>query len=206
MSSSSMPDDRVSDLTLDAATLRPRVTGEGRLPGDISPRKLVERIVRVDHAGEYGAVRIYEGQLAILGRRSPRSAVIRHMAGQERQHLATFDRLVVERRVRPTALMPFWHVAGFALGAATALMGERAAMACTVAVEEAIDEHYADQAQRLGDDEKDLRSTIERFREEELEHRDTGLAHEAEKTPGYNLLSAAIKAGCRTAIWLSTRV
>ena len=184
----------------------PRVTAEDRLPGDISPRELVERIIRVDHAGEYGAVRIYEGQLAVLGRSAPRAAVLRHRAGQERRHLATFDRLVVERRVRPTLLTPLWHAAGFALGAATALMGERAAMACTVAVEEAIDEHYAGQVRRLGEDEAELRETIARFREEELEHRDTGLAHGAERTPGYALLSRAIKDGCRLAIWLSTRV
>ena len=194
------------DLSLPPATPPPRVTGDDRLPGDLPPRRVVERMIRVDHAGEYGAIRIYEGQLAVLGRSSPRATVIRHMAGQERSHLAAFERLIVERRVRPTLLTPVWHVAGFALGAATALLGERAAMACTVAVEEAIDEHYAGQARRLGDDEAPLRDTIERFRLEELEHRDTGLAHEAEQAPAYPLLSAAIKAGCRAAIWLSTRI
>ena len=181
-------------------------TAETRLPGDPSPRQVVERVIRVDHAGEYGAVRIYQGQLAVLGRRSRRSAVIRRMAGQEQRHLATFSRLVVERRVRPTLLTPLWDVAGFALGAATALMGERAAMACTVAVEEAIDEHYAGQLRELGDEEAELKQTIAEFREEELEHRDTGLAHEAERTPGYAVLSGFIKAGCRAAIWLSSRV
>ncbi len=181
------------------------VTGADRLPGDPSPRAMIERMIRVDHAGEFGAVRIYEGQLAVLDH-SPRAAVIRHMAGQERRHLAEFERLLVERRVRPTALTPLWHVAGFALGAATALMGERAAMACTVAVEEVIDEHYAGQRDRLGADEAALRETIDRFRLEELEHRDTGLAHEAERTPGYELLTGAIKAGCRLAIWLSSRI
>ena len=194
------------DSTPITAPQPPRVTAEGRLPGDPSPRDIVERVIRVDHAGEYGAVRIYEGQLAVLGHEAPRAAVVRHMAGQERRHLAEFERLIVQRRVRPTLLTPLWHAAGFALGAATALMGERAAMACTVAVEEAIDEHYAGQMRELGEDESELRQTIGRFRDEELEHRDTGLAHGAEQAPGYVLLSRAIKSGCRLAIWLSSRV
>lgn len=180
-------------------------TEDRLLPGDPDYRSFIERLVRVDHAGEYGARRIYEGQLAVLGS-SQSAPMLQKMADQERRHLETFERLIVERRVRPTALLPFWHVAGFVLGAGTALMGERAAMACTVAVEEAIDEHYAGQAERLGDDEAVLRDTIEEFRAEELEHRDIGLAHEAEKAVGYPLLSAAIKTGCKAAIWVSERV
>lgn len=176
-----------------------------RLPGDPAPQSEVARMIRVDHAGEYGAVRIYEGQLAVLGR-SPSAAVIREMATQERQHLQRFERLVVERRVRPTALGPLWHVAGFALGAASALLGERAAMACTVAVEEVIDEHYRQQSERLGDSEAVLKATIEEFRGDELEHRDTGLAHSAAEAPAHDLLTAAVKAGSRLAIWLSTRI
>lgn len=184
---------------------RVKETGEDSLPGDPPKDDLIARMVRVDHAGEFGAARIYQGQLAVLGQTEVGPA-IRHMAEQEQRHLDAFDRLLVERRVRPTALSPFWHVAGYALGAATALMGERAAMACTVAVEEVIDEHYADQAARLGDDESELRAMIEEFRGEELEHRDTALDHDAEQAPGYALLSGAIKAGSRLAIWLSTRV
>ena len=180
-------------------------TEHGILPGDLPTEKLLERIVRVDHAGEYGAVRIYEGQLAVLGN-SNKADVIRHMAEQEREHLDKFNELIGARRVRPTALMPVWHAAGFALGAATALMGERAAMACTAAVEEVIDEHYAKQAAALGDDEAELRETIEKFREDELEHRDTAIAHEAEETPGYEALAAVIKKGSKLAIWLSERV
>lgn len=177
----------------------------GGLPGDRDRRAAVARMIRVDHAGEYGAKRIYQGQLAVLGR-GPKGDLIRHMQAQEQVHLDTFSALVARRRVRPTALLPLWHVAGFALGAATALLGERAAMACTVAVEEAIDEHYARQAASLGEDEAELRGTIERFRAEELEHRDIGLAHEAEQAPAYRLLSAAIKAGCKVAIAASERV
>lgn len=174
------------------------------LPGDPTPEERLARLIRVDHAGEYGAKRIYEGQLAVLGHR-PDAAVIRHMAEQEQKHLDEFDRLLVERRVRPTVLHPLWHVAGFALGAATALMGRDAAMACTVAVEEVIDEHYARQAKALGDAEPELKETIEKFRAEEVEHRDIGLAEGAERTPGYDLLKAAIKSGSKAAIWLAER-
>ena len=183
----------------------PKVTGEGRLPGDPDRDELVARMIRVDHAGEYGAVRIYQGQLAVLGKRAGNGA-IQHMLEQEHEHLDTFNRLVVDRRVRPTALTPLWHVAGFALGAATAMLGEKAAMACTEAVEDVIDEHYADQAAQLGDDEAPLRQTIERFRADELEHRDTARDHGARQAPAYELLTGAVKAGSRLAIWLSTRV
>jgi 3-demethoxyubiquinol 3-hydroxylase len=185
-------------------------TGEIRDPGDPDPRALVERTIRVDQAGEYGAVRIYEGQLAALrwtGRaNSEAGRKIAAMARTEREHNKTFDRLMVERRVRPTALQPLWNLAGFALGAATALMGDKAAMACTVAIEETIDEHYANQAATLGDDETELRGTIEKFRAEELQHKDEALAAGAEQAPGYEALTTAIKAGSRLAIWLSTRI
>lgn len=174
------------------------------LPGDPTPEQRLHRMIRVDHAGEYGAKRIYEGQLAVLGRR-PDAAVIRHMAAQEQAHLDAFDRLIGDRRVRPTALHPLWHVAGYALGAATALLGRDAAMACTVAVEEVIDEHYDRQAAALGTEEPALRATIETFRAEEIEHRDIGLAEGAELAPGYDLLKAAIKTGSRAAIWLAER-
>jgi len=182
-----------------------RSTGEGRLPGDPTPQQAIDRIIRVDHAGEYGAARIYAGQLAVLGR-GRKGDLLRHMQAQEQAHLDAFADLIARRRVRPTALLPVWHLAGFALGALTAALGERAAMACTVAVEEAIDDHYATQAAALGDDEAELRETIERFRADELEHRDIGLANEAERAPGYRLLSGAIKAGCRVAIAVSERV
>ncbi len=182
-----------------------RRTGDPRYPGDPDPKALVESMIRVDQAGEYGAKRIYEGQLAVLGR-GDSGPVLRHMAAQEEKHLACFDALVADRRIRPTALQPLWHLAGFALGAGTALMGEKAAMACTVAVEEVIDEHYTEQLETLGDDEEELKETIARFRDEEIEHRDLALERGAEKTPGYELLSAAVKTGSRLAIWLSKRV
>ncbi|MGH7067618.1 MAG: demethoxyubiquinone hydroxylase family protein [Acetobacteraceae bacterium] len=165
----------------------------------------LSRMIRVDHAGEYGAVRIYAGQRAVLGR-GPKGPLLQHMAEQERQHLRAFSDLLIRRRVRPTALLPLWNLAGFALGAATAMMGERAAMAATVAVEEAIDAHYAGQQAALAETDAEVSGLITRCRAEELEHRDLGLANEAERAPGYRLLSAAIKAGCRVAIGLSERL
>ena len=185
-------------------------TGQVRNPGDPEPRQLIERTIRVDQAGEFGAVRIYEGQLAAMrwtGRsHSVAGRKIAAMARAEREHNREFDRLLSERRVRPTALSPLWNVAGFALGAATALMGDKAAMACTVAIEETIDEHYASQAAALGDDEAELRATIEKFRAEEIEHKDAALAAGAEEAPAYSALTSAIKAGSKLAIWLSTRI
>jgi ubiquinone biosynthesis monooxygenase Coq7 len=165
----------------------------------------VKKFIRVDHAGEFGAARIYAGQLAVLGR-GKHGETLREMAAQEQRHLDEFARLIASRRVRPTALLPLWQVAGFALGAATAALGPRAAMACTVAIEETIDAHYAAQAEKLDEDEAELRGTIEQFRLEELEHRDTALANEAEQAPGYRLMTAVIKAGCRAAIRLSEKI
>lgn len=201
---------RPSDSGSEPAPAVPARTNEGWQPGDPTPREFVERVIRVDQAGEFGAVRIYEGQLAALRWRgeadSPAARKIEHMLAQEVEHRRTFDALIADRRVRPTALSPLWSVAGFALGAATALLGDAAAMACTVAVEEAIDEHYAAQRDKLGEDEAPLRETVERFRREEVAHRDEALASGAEGAPGYELLTAAIKGGSRLAIWLSTRV
>jgi ubiquinone biosynthesis monooxygenase Coq7 len=182
-----------------------RHTGDDRLPGDPAPRETIERILRVDHAGEYGAARIYDGQLAVLGRDAV-APVIREMAEAERKHLETFDKLLVERRVRPTLLAPFWHVAGFALGAGSALLGPRAAMACTAAVEEVIETHYAAQVEKLGDEEAGLRQTLVEFGAEETRHKEIGLAHQAEQAPAFVPLSAAIKRGTRLAIWLSERI
>ena len=175
------------------------------LPGDLPPEVEVRRMLRVDHAGEYGAARIYAGQLAVL-RRSDKAPVLREMQVQEQEHLDRFAELIVRRRVRPTAMLPVWRVAGFALGAATAMLGERAAMACTVAVEEAIDAHYTAQIAALDDTEHELRDTLGKFREDELAHRDIGLRHGAEQAPGYRLLSAAIRRGCRMAIRISERI
>ncbi len=171
-------------------------------------RDELHRMIRVDQAGEFGATRIYEGQLAVMGDRGPHSAEIRHMAEQEEGHRSKFDAMLAERRVRPTALQPFWSAAGYALGAGTALLGPEAAMACTAAVEEEIDKHYSEQLERLAETNSDpeLAEIIEEFREDEREHRDAALANGAEQAPAYPLLAGAIKLGCRIAIKVSERV
>lgn len=163
-------------------------------------------MVRVNQAGEYGAARIYAGQLAVLGNRHPLAREIGHMAAQEQRHLDRFSAMMAERGVRPTVLQPFWDVAGFALGAATALIGPEAAMACTVAIETEIDAHYGEQLDQLGNDDPELADAITDFRAEEIEHKATALASGAEQAPAYPLLSAAIRLGCRAAIGLSKRV
>lgn len=164
------------------------------------------RMLRVDQAGEYGATRIYAGQLAVLGDRNPIAAEIQHMAEQESAHREKFDALLAERGVRPTALQPLWDVAGFALGAATALIGPKAAMACTAAVETEIDRHYTQQLEELGKDDPELSALIEQFRDDERAHRDAALAAGAEQAPAYTLLSGAIRLGCRVAIRLAERI
>lgn len=166
------------------------------------------RMIRVDQAGEYGAQRIYAGQLAVMGDRAPHAGEIAAMAEQERRHREAFDALMAARGVRPTVLQPFWHVAGYALGAATALIGPEAAMACTAAVEEEIDRHYSDQLDALEADGSDpeLAAMIADFREDEREHRDAALAAGAERAPGYPLLAGAIRMGCRVAIRLAERI
>ena len=163
-------------------------------------------MLRVNQAGEYGATRIYAGQLAVLRRNCPEAKLIARMAAQEERHLKRFNHLMAERRVRPTALQPVWNVAGFALGAATALVSEEAALACTDAVETEIDKHYRGQLAQLGDEDPELSADIEEFRAEELEHRDTAREAGALNAPAYPLLTAAIRAGCRVAIELSKRI
>ncbi|MBO0749492.1 MAG: demethoxyubiquinone hydroxylase family protein [Porphyrobacter sp.] len=165
-------------------------------------------MIRVDQAGEYGATRIYAGQLAVMGDRGPHSPDVRAMAEQEAAHLAKFDALVARRGTRPTALQPLWSVAGYALGAATALIGPEAAMACTAAIEEEIDRHYTRQLAELeatGDD-RELADMIAEFRDDEREHRAAALRLGAERAPAYPVLSAAIRLGCRAAIRLSEKI
>jgi len=173
-------------------------------PGD--PREAMHAMVRVDQAGEYGATRIYAGQLAVMGDRIPAARTIAGMAAQEERHRAFFDAMIARRGVRPTALQPFWKVAGFALGATTAALGPSAAMACTAAVETEIDRHYQAQLDELGESDPELKDAVAQFREEELEHKDTAIAHGAENLIGYPLLSGMIRLGCRAAIALSKRI
>uniref|UniRef100_A0A182Y2M9 5-demethoxyubiquinone hydroxylase, mitochondrial n=1 Tax=Anopheles stephensi TaxID=30069 RepID=A0A182Y2M9_ANOST len=171
--------------------------------------KLIDRVIRVDHAGELGANQIYRGQMAILGH-TKMGKTIAHMWEQEKVHKQEFDRLINKYRARPTALLPFWSVAGFVLGAGTALLGERAAMACTVAVESVIVQHYNEQLCALLNDpnfnDKQLLETIRRFRDEEQEHHDTGLELGARQAPFYRVLTGVIQCGCRTAIKIAETV
>ena len=172
--------------------------------------KSTAHMLRIDQAGEYGATRIYEGQLAVMGDRAPHAAQIAAMAAQEAGHRQRFDALIAARGVRPTALQPLWSVAGYALGAATALIGPEAAMACTAAIEQEIDRHYSAQLEELGPDsdnpDPELAAMIAEFRDDEREHHATAMAAGAERAPGYPLLSGAIRLGCRMAIRLSERL
>lgn len=166
-------------------------------------------MLRVDHAGEYGAVAIYRGQRAVFDRlphKAKTAALLKEMEEGEHLHLSTFDALLAERKVRPTLLAPFWNAAGFGLGAATALMSEKAAMACTAAVEDVIEKHYAEQIGDLEPDEPELADTVRRFRDDELEHKHTAEDHGAQDAPGYALLSSAIRFGCRAAIRIAEKI
>ncbi|KAI0567535.1 5-demethoxyubiquinone hydroxylase [Gracilaria domingensis] len=187
---------------------RPSPTGsQSPFLTDPRKKKIIDRMLRVDHAGEIGARQIYSGQLAVF-RNTPVGHVINEMAQQEQKHLDAFDKLIKNRRVRPTAMLPIWNVAGYALGLGTALLGKEAAMACTVAVEEVIAEHYNDQVRALlkWDEEGELRELFREFRDDELEHKDTGIQYDAEKAPFYRALSDVIQAGCRAAITITERV
>lgn len=168
--------------------------------------RAIERMIRVNHAGEFGAKRIYAGQLAVMGDRTPAARSIAHMAEQEERHLSAFDKMMTERGVRPTALHPIWNVAGFALGAVSAAIGPEAAMACTVAVETEIDRHYSEQLAEIGDSDPDLSAMIADFQADELEHKATALEQGAERAPAYPLMSALVRMGCRTAIAVSKHI
>jgi 3-demethoxyubiquinol 3-hydroxylase len=169
-------------------------------------RRTIEAMIRVNHAGEYGAKRIYAGQLAVLPKGSAAAKSVAHMAEQEERHLAHFDALISQRGVRPTLLHPLWHAGGYALGAVTAALGPEAAMACTVAVETEIDRHYAEQLAELGDSDPDLSAAIRDFQADEAAHKAEALASGAESAPAYPILSAFIRATCRAAIATAKRI
>ncbi|MBN3282262.1 COQ7 protein, partial [Polyodon spathula] len=167
---------------------------------DSAEKDMLDRMLRVDHAGEYGANRIYAGQMAVLGR-TETGPIIQKMWDQEKAHLKVFNELMADNRVRPTILMPLWNLAGFAL---------EGAMACTVAVEESISEHYNSQIRTLMEEDpdkyKELLQLIKKFRDEEMEHHDTGLEHDAELAPAYSLMKNIIQVGCKAAIYMSERI
>jgi 3-demethoxyubiquinol 3-hydroxylase len=176
-----------------------------RLPGDLSEKDEVKQMIRVNHAGEFGAIRIYQGQLAIM-RSSPEKNLVKEMLKGEQVHFDEFNTMIKSRKIRPTALMPIWNIAGFALGAATALMGKKAAFACTIAVESVIEKHYAEQKDRLSLDEKELAQTISKFRDEELEHHDTSIKNGGKETIAFPYIDKLVQKGSKLAIWLSNRL
>jgi ubiquinone biosynthesis monooxygenase Coq7 len=171
----------------------------------MSSNKL-DKYIRVNHAGEYGAVRIYQGQIdAMKHKKASNLTTIRALKDmyiQEQKHLLFFEKELVERRIRPTILQPLWHVLGYALGYATAKIGEEAAMTATVAIEEVIDQHYAHQIDIIENDAA-LKSAIETIREDELEHRDIALKHNPQAIVAYPLIKTTIQIASRAAIWLS---
>lgn len=179
------------------------------MPGENVAKRRLDEMVRVDHAGEYGAVQIYRGQRAVFDRiqgKAHAARLIAEMEAGEQEHLKTFDRLIAERGVRPTLMAPVWRVAGFGLGAITALMGEEAAHACTEAVEDVIEKHYGHQSDELEGVDAELKHVVDRFREDELAHKDTAIEQGAHQAPAYPLLSAVIKFGCRAAIRISEKI
>ena len=173
-------------------------------PDDLAP------MIRVNHAGEYGAKRIYRGQLAVM-KTGPDAERIRHMAEQEEAHLKKFEELMVAHRVRPSLLLPLWHVGGFAMGALSAMLGRESAYACTVAVESVIDEHYGEQEAQLAENQGDadriaLLENVRQFRAEEMEHHDTGLEQGALQAPAYPLLSGIIRTITRSAVEIAKKI
>ncbi|HVK42006.1 MAG: ubiquinone biosynthesis protein [Phenylobacterium sp.] len=175
--------------------------------GALSAR--LAEILRVDHAGELGAVHIYRGQRAVLGAAKGRERIagqLEEMEGHEAVHLARFDQLLNEHQVRPTVMTPLWRAAAFTLGAGTALLGEKAAHACTEAVENVIEQHYASQIAELEGRDPELAAELSKFRDEELAHRDQALEEGAREAPGYPILSAVIRAGCKAAIKISEKL
>jgi 3-demethoxyubiquinol 3-hydroxylase len=179
------------------------------LPGRSGMSDRIAEMIRVDHAGEFAATRIYEGQRAIFARLPGAKKIsdqLAHQEADEAVHKAAFDKLIVERGVRPTLLAPIWGVAAFGLGVATALMGEKAAHACTAAVEEVIEDHYREQIEELGDQEPALKAMITTFRDEEIAHKDQAISEGAKEAFGHPVLEAVIKAGCRAAIAISQKV
>ncbi|MEO0347745.1 MAG: demethoxyubiquinone hydroxylase family protein [Pseudomonadota bacterium] len=178
-----------------------------RLPGDLSPKEFMAQLLRVDHAGEYGAKYIYEGQLKVIKDPQARQK-IQHMAEQEQEHLDFFDEQLVKHRVRPSLLAPLWRNGGRLMGAATALLGANTAMACTEAVEEVIDNHYQEQLEQLPDTKEyaKLKAKISKFRDDEVEHRQTALDSGAEQAPLHNVLTWGIKIVTRLAIEVAKKV
>ncbi|MGB0906753.1 MAG: demethoxyubiquinone hydroxylase family protein [Maricaulaceae bacterium] len=188
---------------------RPPMAGHKVKPAKRPTPPHIASMLRIDHAGEYGAVAIYKGQQAVFARQGQTAhiaAQIAEMETEEQKHLEAFDTMLVERNVRPTALSPIWNVAGYGLGVVTALMGEKAAHACTEAVESVIEQHYGEQVEEVKDEDPELAATFAEFREDELHHKHIAVEGGAKEAAGYGLLSRVITAGCKAAIKVTSRI
>ena len=173
-------------------------------PDFTTPKDIIQKMIRVDHAGEYGARRIYEGQLS-LPLNQEATNTIQHMLQQEELHLSYFSQLLLERKVRPTILIPLWHVIGYILGKGSVMIGSKAAMLVTQSIEEVIEQHYQHQIDYLESHniEKELLSRIKQFQLEEVEHRDTALVFGSNEVACGSMISRVIKYMCNVAIRLS---
>ena len=172
-------------------------------------KKKIEEFIRVDHAGERGAVKIYEGQLLALNTFVKDDALkktIEEMKVHEREHCDFFEREIKKRKINPTKLLPLWDLLGVGLGFGSTLLGKKAAMLCTASVEEVIDEHYLSQIKQLGDDEKNLKKKITKFRQDELNHKDIAYEKGATKKGAYSILDLVIKTGSKIAINISEKI
>ena len=172
-------------------------------------KKILEEIIRVDHAGERGAIKIYEGQLLALKTIKQDNDLkdkIEEMKGQEKKHLEYFEKEIQKRKIKPTSLLPLWDLMGVTLGFGTALLGKKAAMLCTASVEEVIEDHYQNQLQKLGNDEKDLKAKIEKFKEDEIEHKNMAYETGVTNKGFYSIMDKVIRTGSRIAITISEKI
>ena len=172
-------------------------------------QKTLEEIIRVDHAGERGAIKIYEGQLLALKTIKQDNNLkdkIEEMKEQEKEHLEYFEKEIQKRKIKPTYLLPLWDVMGVALGFGTAILGKKAAMLCTASVEEVIEDHYQNQLKKLGNDEMDLKAKIEKFKEEEINHKNIAYESGATNKGLYSIMDKVIRTGSRIAITISEKI
>jgi len=171
--------------------------------------KILEEIIRVDHAGERGAIKIYEGQLLALKtikQDKLLQSTVEKMKDQEKEHLEYFEKEIQRRKIKPTYLLPLWDIMGVTLGFGTAMLGKKAAMLCTASVEEVIENHYENQLEKLGDDEKDLKSKIKKFKEEEIDHKNIAYESGATNKGAYSIMDKIIRTGSRIAITISEKI
>ena len=172
-------------------------------------QKTIEEIIRVDHAGERGAIKIYEGQLLALKTIKQDESLkdkIEKMKEQEKEHLEYFEKEIQKRKIKPTYLLPLWDIMGVTLGFGTALLGKKAAMLCTASVEEVIEDHYQNQIKKLGNDEMDLKAKIEKFKEDEINHKNIAYESGASNRGIYSIMDKVIKTGSKIAITISEKI